>query len=110
MAATITLVEHDGKQPSKAGIRFYLNVQGDASYPTGGYAFDPGALLQSLGLYDKKPEVQFVQSEIKGNFLAEYDRANDKLIYRQVSDGAEVAGATDLSGPTGLLRVKIEAE
>lgn len=110
MAATITLAEHDGKQPSKASIRFYLDFQGDNSYPAGGYDFDPGAVLQSLGLYDKKPEVQFVIVEPKGNFIGEFDRGNLKLIFRQISDGAEVAGATDLSGANGLLRVKVESE
>jgi len=91
MALTNTLAVHEGKQPSAPLITLDVDAALDASYPPGGYAFDPAALLQSLGNYDKAPTVTHVVVESKGGWFGEYDRANNKL---KVLKGGGLAAAT----------------
>lgn len=79
MALSKTLSVHGGKQPSAPSIALALDVSLDASYPTGGYDFDAGAVLQELGKYDKPPEVLNVIAEPKGGYSLEYDRSTKKL-------------------------------
>ncbi len=105
MAVTNTLVKHAGKMPSAPNILLALDVALDNSYPTGGYAFDPGALLQSLGGYDKVPVVASVLFEQnKGGFQFEFDRGNNKIIIRTAA-GVEVANTFDLPG-AGLADIR----
>ena len=101
---------HSGKQPSAPNINVLLEATLDASYPTGGYAFDPAALLQALAGYDKAPPVMFVSGEVKGDHVAEFDRAASKLKILLRSTGAEVAGAVDLSVTPGTIRLLIIAQ
>ena len=110
MAATYALATngHAGQQPSAPNIQAAIEATLDASYPAGGYDFDPAAQLQALGNYDKAPQVLSVLVEPKGNVMGEFDRANNKLIVRQISDGAEASG--DLSTTSGTLRVLVTAQ
>lgn len=79
MPLTNAVAEHAGKMPSAPNILLALDVTPDASYPRDGWAFNPAALLQSLGGYDKAPTVQAVVAEAKGGFVPVWDRANNKL-------------------------------
>ena len=110
MAATIALAEHGGKQPSAPSISLRLDFTGDTSYPTGGYAFDPAAELQSKAGYDKPPVILGVVIPAKADHIFEWDRATKKLLYRVGSTGAEVANTTDVSVTPGLIEVLILAE
>jgi len=70
-----------------------LDLTGDASYPTGGY--DLSALDLPLRC---KVRVDSVEGrDTTGAYYLVHDEANDKVLVHQVSDGAEVAGTTDLS-------------
>jgi hypothetical protein len=110
MAATFTLATdgHAGRQPFAPNIIMAMDVALDAAYPGGGYDFDPAAELQRLGNYDKAPNVLSVLGESKGDFMAEFDRDNNKLIVRLISTGAEAAG--DLSVTPGSLRLMVFAQ
>jgi hypothetical protein len=74
-----------------------VSFAGDGAYATGGTADFQASVRADLG---PALEVVEVISGIAGNYIAQYDKANDKLLIRQISDGAEVANATDLSGTT----------
>lgn len=110
MALTNALVAHGGKQPSAPLIALMITVTPDASYPaaTGGWEFDPGAILQSLGNYDKAPTELTVVCEPVANYTFEYDRANTKL-KAYVPAGTEVPNTTDLSTTPGPFRAAIFA-
>lgn len=82
MAITPTLADHAGKMPSAPLINLVVAAALDNSYPAGGYAFDPGALFQSLGNYDKAPAVQNVLVEGKDGYIGVFDRANSKLLIK----------------------------
>ncbi len=105
---TITLGT-DGKAGAKPSAPLYalrVSFAGDGNYPTGGTADFEGSMqaaLASVGLRGLK--VLGVISEICGDNKCEYDFANDKLLVRVISTGAEVANAANLSGTTFNLLV-----
>ena len=108
MANTVALTEHSGKQPSAPSIALLTAVTFTGTYATGGEDFDAGALLQSLGNYDKEPSILAVQPENKGGILLRWDRATKKLLayyadYDAVADGAliEFANGADLAAALG---------
>lgn len=104
MALTNALLAHGGKQPSAPDILMTLSVTADASYPAAGaptgYDFDPGALLQEFGAYDKKPEIKAVVGLPKAGHTFEFDRTNNKLrIY--TPGGVELANTADAATALG---------
>ena len=110
MAAVFNLPAdgHDGKKASVPGLTMAIDAVLDAAYPAGGYPFDAAAEVRRLGNYDKLPLVLGVLGEPKGDFMAEYDRANKKLLVRLISTGAEASG--DLSVTPGSLRLIVHAK
>lgn len=106
---TPTLVDQIGKQPSAPSMVLHVLVTpSSANYTSGGEAFDAEALFQTLGKTDKAPAEIFFSHEPLGNFSLQYDRAGKKLLYFLISTGVE-AGAIDLSGTPGAMRVRLEA-
>lgn len=90
-----------------------VSVQGDDSYPTGGTAgveatiktalaagSNPGALLGNYDLLG----VEHIDALAD---VGRYDAANDKLIVRNMSDGAEKGNGTDQSGTTYRFLAKL---
>jgi hypothetical protein len=93
----LTLMKYAGAKGHAPLFADRITFPGEASYTTTGPAgFQAGfaALMQSnrtiLGVIPLKC----------GDHKPEYNHATDKLLMRVVSTGAEVAGATDLSGNT----------
>lgn len=115
MAIAVALAKHAGKRYSKQNILVAVEATLDNSYPTGGYPFDPVALMKDLGNYDKDPDVLFVQFEQnKGGLQFEFVRdelvpANRKLLVRDAA-GAEIAATTDLSVTPGTVNGLITAQ
>lgn len=103
MAATYASTDHAGKQPSAPALVIPVTATLDNSYPTGGYAFNAGEVARDEGGYSNPVLVLGVVGLPKGNFIPEWDATNNKLIVRQISDGAEVANTTDLSTTPGTL-------
>lgn len=96
MALTTALGKHAGKMPSAPLVSLALDITFDASYVAGGYDFDAGALLQSLGNYDKEPSVLMVMVENKNGFTFWYNSTAKKLeVYTTAS--TEVAPGVDLA-------------
>lgn len=79
MALVNTLAAHSGKQPSAPLIGLEVLATLDSSYPPGGYAFNPGAVLQTLGNYDKAPTAVAVLPQPNGGWSGEFDWATSKL-------------------------------
>ena len=98
-----------GQQPSAPVINIDLLVTLDNSYATNGYPFDVGALLKSLGKYDKEPFIVAVLPEgaLSGHTFV-YDRTAKKL-KAFVAAGTEVPNATDLSVTPGTAHVLVIA-
>lgn len=94
MAATKTQnPKHDGNPnihslTSRGGCIEQGALALDNSYPTGGYAIEFGFIPA------------FLVTQVEGNYIGEYDNANEKVKIKLVSTGAEVAAATDLSSVT----------
>lgn len=101
MAATFSSASKDGKAPSAPSFTGKVHVAGDASYPTGGYAFDPADELEIPGL---TVQAAFIDPGSKEGAFAEheavYDAENGKLkiMFNDGGTLAEVANETDLSG------------
>jgi hypothetical protein len=74
-----------------------VTFAGDDAYPTGGTAAFAALIKAQTG--DNRTPIIIIAG-LCGAFLPQYDVANDKLVVRQLSDGAEVANTTDLSGTT----------
>lgn len=103
MVATNALAVHAGKQASSPLAVVGINVTFDNSYPTGGYAWDPQALLKSLGKYDQSPEIVAVLPEPKSGYMFEYDRVNTKLkVLQDQASGARDALAHLTLSSAGL--------
>lgn len=84
----------------KGPVRFDLiHMPGDGAYPTGGTPGFEAYVREVLGL-ETNVDVLGVISGDSGIYVAQYDRANDKLKVRTMATGAEVADTTDLSGTT----------
>lgn len=112
MALTLTLAKHAGKMPSAPNIQVFYDVLTDASYPAGGYAFDPEAIFKGLG-YDKYPGVGLVIGQRKLGYDVEYVDdalpANRKLKILDPA-GVEVVDTTDIATILGgPIRVKLES-
>lgn len=100
MALTITNDLKDGKAASAPGFRGKVHVACDASYPTGGYAFDPATELEIGGMtvftmYADPGSKQgaFYEHEVQ------WDAENSKLKIVKNNAGTleEEAAETDLS-------------
>ena len=78
-----------------------LDLTGDASYPAGGYDLTAETLPLRCGIL-----IDTVDGRSEdGSLFLVWDEANSKVKIHQVSDGAEVAGATDLSAQTFKARI-----
>lgn len=75
-----------------------LSFDGDDSYPTGGTAGLEQLVRDALG--GENVELLAVVAQDCGLFLPSYDKANDTLLVRNLTDGTEVADTTDLSTTT----------
>ncbi len=74
-----------------------IQFSGDDDYPTGGTA----AFEDSYqGLVEAERTIVAVLDANIGGDVLQYDHANDKLLVRQIADGAEKANEADLSGTT----------
>lgn len=99
MALTITLPVKDGKAASAPSFTGKLHIVCDASYPTGGEAFDPATELEIPGL---TVQAAFIDPGSKEGAFAEYeavyDAENGKLKIMRNNAGTleEVEAETDL--------------
>ncbi len=92
MAATLTFQANAGKQPAAPTYVDRFRVQGDTSYPTGGYDMKLDEELPG------KTVIQaFANPQVASDWGFAYDRAGDKLLVYVLSTGAEVTGGTDLA-------------
>ena len=108
MALVNTVAQHGGQVPQAPLIALALSIALDNSYPEGGYAFDPAALLQSLGNYDKAPTVSMVLVEGKGGVIGEFDRANNKLKFLgQTVENMALGPAGLAIGTASAAKIKI---
>ena len=96
---TPTLDARTGEQPGSPTFFFNLSFLGDNSYTSGGTPnftdFVRGALNLSPAV-----EILAVIAGDCGDNVPYYDKANDTLLVRVLSTGAEAAGSADLSGDT----------
>jgi hypothetical protein len=94
-AGDVTLVDTAGNKPSAPTFVDAVDVEGPASYATGGHVLGLAALIGEgktiLGAV-VLPEGANANAE-----AGEYDEGNDKLIIRSLA-GVEVTAATDLTG------------
>lgn len=94
-AGDITLVETAGNKPSAPTFVDQVDVEGEASYVSGGPVLGLQALLPGnrtiLGAL-VMPKAANANAQ-----WGEYDVVNDKLITTSLA-GVEVTGATDLTG------------
>lgn len=90
MALTITF-QHQNYIPKGPSIRVASAVPASSDYPTNGYPV--GIAQLQFGT-----DVSMLIPQITGAFIAEWDKANDKVIIRAAAAGTEVAGSFDLSG------------
>lgn len=86
-----------GTVPTHSLVAFRIEFDGDDAYATGGTAGFLATIRSALA-HQAPVTILGVLPQDCGAFLPIYDYANDKLIVRQLSDGAEVANAADLSG------------
>lgn len=92
MAATITFQLNAGKQPRAPLFVDRIRVEGDASYPTGGYDLGLATLLPGKTVLGVPPNAQTAD-----DWITQFDRSTGKLLLVLISTGAEVAGAVDVS-------------
>lgn len=102
---TITLIEGSEIEGGYSPLRTAeFTIVGDASYPAGGTAAFQSTLRTAFAT--QRPQegslsnlaLRAVLAQDATAFDVRYDIANDKLIVRNLSDGAEVTG--DQSGVT----------
>lgn len=75
-----------------------MSFLGDSSYPTGGTVGFQALARTAVG--GESIEILAVVAQDCGLFLPVYDKATDKLLVRNLTDGSEVTAAVDLSGTT----------
>lgn len=92
MAATLTFQANAGKQPAAPTFVDRFRVQGDTSYPTGGYE-----LKLDEELPGKTVIQAFANPQVANDWGFSYDRASDKLIVFVISTGAQVGSGVDLA-------------
>lgn len=101
-AEDVTLVATAGKAPSAPTFIDTVDVEGEASYTTGGLVIGLAALIgagKSIQAVHVAPKIANANAK-----NGEYDAANDKLI-AILASGAEVAATTDLTGQVLRLTV-----
>lgn len=90
MALTITF-QHQNYIPKGPSIRVASGVPASADYPTGGY-------LVGIAVLQFGADVSLLIPQITGAYIAEWDKANDKVLVRAAGTGTELTAAFDLSG------------
>lgn len=92
MAATLTLLSEAGRRPTAPTFHHVVRVQGDNSYPTGGYAVD----LDALGV---KGDVinAFADIDFANGWYPIYVRSTKKVKLLLVATGIEVGNAVDVT-------------
>lgn len=102
--ANQTKIAAAGVVPSHALVAFRMSFDGDDAYATGGTANFSTVVHEAIE--HKAPlTILGVVPENCGAYLPQYDKVADKLLVRQLSDGAEVAAAADLSGTSFTILV-----
>ena len=74
-----------------------VSFAGDDAYPTGGTAAFQTTFRAKV---KAAREILAIVPQDCGVYVPSYDKTNDKLKVRAVSNGAEVSNGTDLSGTT----------
>jgi len=97
---TITVVEAAAAQGPLFMDR--ITVVGDDGYAAGGTAGFEASVQAALGA--QREIVGLINDDSNGDFLLQYDHANDKLLVRKISDGAEDT-TVDQSGRTYKITV-----
>lgn len=101
-AEDVTLISTDGAVPSRPLYVDLVDVEGEASYTTGGLVIGLQALI---GAGKSILAVHVAQDIANGDAQqGQYDAANDKLI-ALTDAGVQVAGAVDLTGQVLRLTV-----
>jgi hypothetical protein len=92
-----TITQAYARSHDNAGIRArrVIDVQGPASYTTGGDPLEPGEVF--LGEIEYFPSVIALESGAAPRLVV-YDHINHKLLWFVPNTAAEVSGSTDLSG------------
>lgn len=97
---TITVVEQMAAQGPLFMDR--VTIVGDDAYASGGSAGVEAAFQAAVG--SEREIVGIINDDSNGDALLQYDHANDKLLVRLISTGAESA-VSDQSGTTYKLTV-----
>lgn len=91
MAATITLLSEAGRRPMAPTFVHVVRVEGDASYPTGGYLLDLDALGVKGTVINAFGDIDFANG-----WYPIFVRSTNKVKLLVVSTGAEVGPGTDV--------------